>query len=154
MWEGSWHGWTWLKFAQKRHLRKWGGEECVYMEGGQYLLYTLSAQKAICRPFITPARSKGVQKVKHVVNLEGWLELGRFLKALGGGSAPAGLGRSAQPAAGEAPSAPLGTSGGFSSSWIYPLFPPTPSREMGTDVPRCRNAEKLGEFIVSFCLIP
>lgn len=84
--------------------------------------------------------------MKHVVNLEGWLELGRFLKALGGESVPAGLGRSAQPAAGEAPSTPSGTSGGFSSSWISPLFPPPlPGRweQMCPAVEMLRSLESL-----------
>lgn len=156
VWEGSWHGWTWLKFAEKTFKGGggWKGAH-VYIRGGggQYLLNTLSTQKAICRPFIAPAPSKGVQKVEHVVNLEGWLELGRFLKALEGGSIPAGMGRTAQPAAGEAPSAASGTSVGFLSSWISPLFPPTPSGEMGTDVPHCRNAEQLKEALGEFIAV-
>lgn len=53
MWEGSWHGWTWLKFAQKRHLRKWGGEECVYT-GGDSIFYILSPHKKLSADLSSP----------------------------------------------------------------------------------------------------
>lgn len=46
MWEGSWHGWTWLKFAGKTHLR--GGGRGVHLcIWGDNIFYILSLHKKL-----------------------------------------------------------------------------------------------------------
>lgn len=125
---------------------------CVYMGGQYFYILCTKSHLQSYQAFITPVWSKDVQKVKHIVNLAGWLGLGEVWKALEGGSIPAGLGWSAQPAAGEAP---FHGSGHFHGVFIsllrrYPNYSPLPaSREMGTDGPHCRNAEQLRQKLES-----
>jgi len=66
--------------------------------------------------------------VKHIINLGGWLELGRFLKAMGGWEHPDGEGLVSAAGGGGSTFPRLRASRlGFylHAKWIFQLFPPT-----------------------------
>lgn len=125
----------------------------MYM-GGQYFLYTLHKKPSPeLSGFHHPSPIQGCSKSETHRKSGRLAGTWRGLKGAGGWEHHgwAGLGWSAQPAAGEALSTAPGTSIPFylRAEEISQLLPPPPSREMGTDVPHWRNARQLRQKLES-----